>query len=130
MNPVMPPSHSGKVEIDQSTVSMDKSENELTIGKIYADRYDFSNKETEIRGVVVKVNDGIMSRNWVHIQDGTSDNGNFDLTITTQAQVKVGDEVTFKGKIELDKDFTSGYFYDVIMIDAELLSLKTGGTSM
>lgn len=124
MNAEMPPSHSGKVEIDQSNVSLDKSESELTIGEIFAHKSDFSNKETEIRGIVVKVNDGIMDRNWVHIQDGTSDNGSFDLTITTQAQVEVGDEVTFKGKIELDKDFTSGYFYDVIMTDAELIESK------
>ncbi|MBN2636793.1 MAG: hypothetical protein JXR61_11025 [Prolixibacteraceae bacterium] len=120
----MPPSHSGKMDVGQSSVTMEKSGGELTIGKIFSDRSDFSGKQTEIRGVVVKVNNDIMDQNWVHIQDGTSDNGSFDLTITTQARVNVGDEVTFKGKIELDKDYTSGYFYDVIMTDAELVDSK------
>lgn len=120
----MPPSHSGKMEVGQSSVTMEKSDGELTIGKIFSTRSDFAGKETEIRGIVVKVNNQIMDQNWVHIQDGTSDNGSFDLTITTQAKVNVGDEVTFKGKIELDKDYTSGYFYDVIMTDAELVDLK------
>lgn len=124
MSAVMPPSHSGKLDVGQSSVTMEKSGEELTIGKIFSDRSDFSGKETEIRGIVVKVNNEIMDQNWVHLQDGTSDNGSFDLTITTQARVNVGDEVTFKGKIELEKDYTSGYFYDVIMTDAVLVDSK------
>ena len=118
------PAHSGKVDVEQSAVSLEKSGSELTIAKVFANKDEYANKEAEIRGKVVKVNNEIMGQNWVHIQDGTSDNGNFDLTITTQAKVNVGDEVTFKGKIELDKDYTAGYFYDVIMTDATLLSSK------
>jgi hypothetical protein len=63
-----------------------------------------------------------MGKNWVHLQDGTSNNGAFDLTITTQALPKVNDEVTFKGTVTLEKDFGAGYYYDVIMEDAELVN--------
>jgi hypothetical protein len=57
-----------------------------------------------------------MSRNWVHIQDGTKNDGKVaDLTITTNANVQVGDNVSFEGKITLDKDFGAGYKYNVIM---------------
>ncbi len=125
------PAHSGKVDVEQSSsISLEKSGSELTIAKIFADKAGYAGKEVEIRGKVVKVNNEIMGQNWVHIQDGTSDNGSFDLTITTQAKVNVGDEVSFKGTILLDKDFGAGYFYDVIMTDATLIRSKSENASM
>lgn len=122
--------HSGKVDVEQSAVSLEKSGSELTIAKVFANKDEYANKETEIRGKVVKVNNEIMGQNWVHIQDGTSDSGSFDLTITTQDKVNVGDEVTFKGTILLDKDFGAGYFYEVILTDATLLSSKAANASL
>jgi len=56
----------------------------------------------------------------VHIQDGSKDGENFDLTITTQDSVKVGQIVVFEGKVILEKDFGAGYFYEVILEDARL----------
>lgn len=115
--------HSGAVETEQkSSISLDKSDDEVTISRIYANPKEFEGKEFEIRGVVTKVNKEIMGKNWVHLQDGTSNNGAFDLTITTQALPKVNDEVTFKGTVTLEKDFGAGYYYDVIMEDAELVN--------
>jgi len=115
------PAHSGKVAASDEEIEISKAEGELTIADIYKNRTDYASKEFEIRGVVVKVNQQVMGKNWVHLQDGTVNSGNFDLTITTQANVKVGDEVTFKGKLTLNKDFGAGYSYDVIMEDGELL---------
>lgn len=120
------PAHSGKVQTEKkSTISLKKAAGELTIAQLYANRDKYANKEVEIRGIVVKVNESVMGKNWIHIQDGTSDNGNFDLTITSQDMAAVNDEVTFKGKITLDKDFGAGYFYDVIMEDAVLVNKTT-----
>jgi len=116
--------HSGKVAASDAEVEIAKPEGELTIADVYSNRNDYAGKEFEIRGAVVKVNNQVMGKNWVHIQDGTADGGNFDLTITTQADVKVGDEVTFKGKLTLNKDFGAGYSYDVIMEDGELITKK------
>jgi len=42
----------------------------------------------------------------------------FDLTITTDETVSVGDVVTFKGTIAVAKDFGAGYYYEVIMESA------------
>ena len=114
-------SPSGKVESEQkSSISLEKSGEEITIADIYANPKDFEGKEFEIRGVVTKVNKEIMGKNWVHLQDGTSNDGSFDLTVTTQALPEVNDEVTFKGSLTLEKDFGAGYYYDVIMEDAVL----------
>lgn len=91
----------------------------VTIAELYSHRDDYKGKSVKIRGQVVKFNREIMGRNWVHIQDGTKYENNFDLTITTAAVVKKGDVVTFEGKITLDKDFGAGYSYSVVMEEAK-----------
>jgi len=124
------PGHSGKVETDRkSNIDLKKSGSEMTVAGVFENRSDYAGREIEIRGIVVKVNKEIMGRNWIHIQDGTSSNGKFDLTITSQDLAEVNDEVTFKGTISLNKDFGAGYFYDVIMEDATLVSKTTANVS-
>lgn len=123
--------HSGKVESDpKSNIQLEKANGEITIAEVFGNRQDYSGKEIEIRGVVVKVNKQIMGKNWIHIQDGTNSEGKFDLTITSQDLAEVNDEVTFKGIITLEKDFGSGYFYDVIMEEATLVNKSTAKISM
>ena len=67
-----------------------------------------------------------MDRNWVHIQDGTEYSGEFDLTVTTTDNLEAGNQVTFSGKIALNKDFGAGYFYKIIMEDAHATNVKSG----
>jgi hypothetical protein len=123
--------HMGKVENRQnSEITLEKQAGEITIAQIFANRNDYSGKEIEIRGIVVKVNEQVMGKNWIHIQDGTSDNGNFDLTVTSDDLPNLNDEVTVKGKIILNKDFGYGYTYEVIMEDAELVSAKQGTSAL
>lgn len=120
---IMPPHNGSRFETEQeSAISLEKSDDEITVEEIYANPQEYSGEEVEIRGKVVKVNNEIMGKNWIHIQDGTGSEGNFDLTVTTADKAEVGDEVTFKGKITLEKDFGAGYYYDVIMEDAELVN--------
>jgi hypothetical protein len=61
-----------------------------------------------------------MKKNWIHLQDGTDFSGKFDLAVTTDSEVKVGDNITVEGVITLDKDFGFGYFYEVLMEDAKI----------
>ena len=60
-----------------------------------------------------------MAMHWVHLKDGTGEEGTDDLTITTDETVIVGQVVTFEGTIVLNKDFGAGYKYDVIMQQAK-----------
>jgi len=122
--------HSGKVSTEKSTVVLEKQAGEITVAQVFANRNDYSGKEIEIRGVVVKVNKEVMGKNWIHIQDGTADNGNFDLTITSAGVAEVNDEITVKGKIILNKDFGYGYSYEVIMEDAEIIKTRPAGSPM
>lgn len=115
--------HHGKIPVQkESHIQLAKKEGELTLAQIFDERTDFSGKSLDIRGVVVKVNSGIMGKNWIHIQDGTGTDGGYDLTVTTQDMASVNDEVTFKGTLTLNKDFGSGYFYEIILEDAVLVT--------
>lgn len=123
--------HTGKVNTHKnSSIHLEKKAGEITVANVFANRADYSEKEVEIRGIVVKVNPEVMGKNWIHIQDGTSDNGNFDLTVTSTGLAEVNDEITVKGKIILNKDFGYGYSYEVIMEDATVKVDKKAGTSM
>jgi hypothetical protein len=93
----------------------------ITIGRLVGDKKSFSGEKIRVKGVVTKVNEAIMDKNWVHIQDGTEAGGIFDLTVTTSLKVAVGDTVTFEGNIVLDKDFGYGYFYNILMENGNLL---------
>ena len=94
----------------------------ITIGELFGKKDNYSGKTVKIKGQVVKFTPAVMHKNWIHIQDGTESGGKFDLAITTDAEVQVGDEVTFEGKIGLNKDLGYGYFFDVLMEDAKLNS--------
>lgn len=127
----MEQSHSGKVGTkENSSITLEKSAGEITVAQIFANRNNYADKEIEIRGVVVKVNKEVMGKNWIHIQDGTKDNGNFDLTVTSDDLAEVNDEITVKGKIILNKDFGYGYSYEVIMEDATIVKTKPAGSAM
>ena len=63
-----------------------------------------------------------MNVNWLHMQDGTEFNGEFDLTVTTAATAQIGDVVTLKGTVTLNKDFGAGYFYTIIIENATLIN--------
>ncbi len=92
----------------------------VTIAGLYAAKADFAGRRVKLRGKVVKYLDGIMGRNWIHLQDGTGDaaTGDHDLTVTTDGSARRGDTVLIEGVVTLDKDFGSGYFYAVIVEDA------------
>ncbi len=91
----------------------------IQIGDLLANKKSYDGKVISVTGQVVKYNAGIMNKNWIHIQDGSDYQGVYDLTVTSDQPAKVGDIMTFEGRIALDKDFGYGYFYPVIMEDAK-----------
>ena len=76
-------------------------------------------KTIQISGQCVKLNPNIMGRNWVHLQDGSKDD--YDLVITCDVQIPVGHTVTLTGKVVLNKDFGSGYKYDILLEEGQLV---------
>lgn len=102
-------------------VKVEKVEGGVTVQDLYVGKSGFEGKAVTIRGTVTKFNSGIMGRNWVHIQDGTSSGDYIDVTITTDAMVNMGDVVVFQGTVALNKDFGAGYVYDLIIEQAKLI---------
>ncbi len=114
--------HAQTKNVEKEKISVAKAEGGISISQLYAGKSEFKDRIAIISGKVTKFNAGIMGRNWVHIQDGTEAGGKYDLTVTTKENVKVGDVVTFSGRIALDKDFGAGYAYEVIMENATVLN--------
>lgn len=110
-----------KPVIEKLEVKIDKVAGGVTIADLYSKKSSYNGKTIKIKGQVAKFSPDIMQKNWVHIQDGTEANDKYDLTITTLENVKVGDIVTFEGKIALDKDLGFSYFYDVLLEDAKIV---------
>lgn len=81
----------------------------------------FAGKLVTVSGECVKINPGIMDRNWIHLVDASVEEQ--DLTITSLEYIEVGQMVTVQGIIAAGKDFGAGYKYDVIMEGASLLQL-------
>jgi hypothetical protein len=93
-----------------------------TIAEIWAQRAQLQGKPVALRGQVVKFNGSIMGKNWLHLQDGTGtqEASNFDLTVTTADEAKVGDMVVVRGVVQVDKDVGAGYSYPVLIEDAKV----------
>lgn len=94
----------------------------MTVANLWANRKSLAGKTVTVRGKVVKFNGGIMGRNWIHIQDGSGSaaDGTHDVLVTTDAEAKVGDIITATGTVAIDKDFTAGYAYAVLIEDAKI----------
>ncbi len=90
----------------------------ISIADLFAKKEALAGKKVIIKGEVTKYSPSIMDKNWIHLQDGTEFNGKFDLTITSEAAVKIGDIVTLEGKVTLNKDFGYGYFFEVMLEEA------------
>lgn len=116
-----PRDHTATMKEDNLTIG--HSGDELPLGDLFSNKEKHQGKEVTVRGKVVKISKNIMDRNWIHIQDGSSYNGEFDLTITLFGTVDfaLNDIVTFKGNITLNKDFGAGYVYNIIMEDASVV---------
>jgi hypothetical protein len=128
-HPSMPPGHPAVATVDQTEVDLSgigSVEGSVTIGDLYARKAELAGRQVTIHARVVKLNLGIMGRNWIHIQDGTGDAeaGTNDLTVTSNQQARVGDTVTVTGKLTLDKDFGAGYRYQVIVEEATVVSAE------
>ena len=96
--------------------------NARTVAEVVTKSGELKDKPVAVRGKIVKYNQGIMGKNWIHLRDGSgaaADNSN-DLLVRTTMPAKVGDVVTARGTVRTDQDFVSGYSYKVLVEDAKL----------
>ena len=93
---------------------------QFTIAALYKDKVQLAGKSVSVRGKVVKVNNNIMGRNFLHIQDGTGDKATNDLTVTSSQTASLGEQITVTGRVVVDKDFGAGYAYPVLVEEASI----------
>ncbi|MGB8144543.1 MAG: hypothetical protein WCF05_05120 [Chromatiaceae bacterium] len=93
-----------------------------SIADIYKEKAELAGKPVKLQGKVVKVNNNIMNRNFLHLQDGSGDPaaGTNDLTITSGDTAAMGDTVTVTGTLAVDLDFGSGYKYPLLLEKATI----------
>lgn len=103
-------------------INIDQPAGAISIAQLFENPEKYKDQFVTIKGEVTKYNPSIMNVNWFHVQDGTDYNGENDLTVTTTSTVVIGNVVTFKGKVTLNKDFGAGYFYKVIVEQAEIIN--------
>lgn len=101
-------------------IRVEKARGGRTVAELWASRKELQGTAVIVRGKVVKSVQQVMSRNWVHLRDGSGSqaDGTDDITLTTSEAVPAGAIVTFHGTLRIDKDFGAGYRYAVIIEDA------------
>ena len=109
----------GATAAPQVTETIAAPQGGRSIADVWANRTSLAGKSVTVRGKVVKFNGGILGHNWLHLQDGSGKpaDGSNDITVTTSQDVvvNVGDTVTVTGTVAIDKDFTAGYAYPVML---------------
>ena len=112
----MPP----KVDKKIAGIKVKLADGGINIAELFKNKDKYKGKRVKISGQVVKVNNGIMGKNWIHIQDGTANNDDYDLTLTTQNKANKGDVITIEGTVYLKKEFGAGFSYDLIIEEATI----------
>ena len=95
-----------------------------TVAAVNQEKGSLAGKTISIKGKVVKVNNGILGRNFLHIQDGTGDANTNDLLLTSKQTAAKGDQVMISGVVVLNRDFGGGYKYPVLIEDASITPAK------
>ncbi len=91
-----------------------------TVAVLNQNKAALAGKTVSAKGKVVKVNNGIMNRNFIHVQDGTGDASSNNLIVTSKQTANVGDKVTISGVVAVNRDFGSGYSYPLLIEDASI----------
>ena len=100
-----------------------KADGGKTVAEVYGEKAALTGQPVTVRGKVVKTNAGIMGKDWVHVRDGSGEEGTNDLTVTSaagSALPNVGDLVVVVGTVAVDKDFGMGYQYPVLVEEATI----------
>lgn len=93
-----------------------------TVAEVVSGKAKLKDKPVVVRGQVVKVNAGILGKNWLHLQDGSGSakDGTHDILVTTQDLAAVGDIVNARGTVRTDVTVGPGYAYAVLIEEAAI----------
>ena len=113
--------------VDEATanaaIKLDPVEGGLDVATVYARRRELSGTGVIVRGRVVKAAKNVQGTNWYHLADGTRGPGDDegDLTVTSAADLSVGQVVVATGPLTIDQDLGFGYFYAALIEGATVV---------
>ena len=93
------------------------AEGGYTIADIIAKKEELAGKIVKVRGQITKYNADIMTKNWIHIIDGSGDT---DIIVITNDTAETGQVALIEGTVALDKDFGYGYKYKILIDEAKV----------
>lgn len=99
-------------------LNLDAVNGTVSIASLYQDLSSFEGKKVRVHGKVTKFSPMIMDKNWIHIQDGTDFEGEYDVTITSLLKFSVDDIVVLEATVAVDKDLGYGYKFKLLLEDA------------
>lgn len=104
---------------DASLARIKKADKGKTIAEIYSERKQLAGKRVRVRGKVIKYISNVFGKNWLHIQDGSSEKNLVVITVNT---TDPGAVVVAEGTVTLNKDNGIGHVYEVVLENASLSS--------
>ncbi len=95
--------------------------NAKRIAELFKQRKSLEGKVVRVRGQVVKIAEGIMGTNFVHLRDGTGtvESSDNDLTVTMDEVPLMGHVVIVEGAVKVDYNLGAGYSYPVLLEKAK-----------
>lgn len=98
---------------------IEKVKEGMTISDIFANRDKLKDKEVTLRAKVMKINEKILKRNWITLNDGTGVAPDDNITFTTMKNVQINEVLTIRGFVRTDVNFADMYKYSVLIEDAD-----------
>jgi hypothetical protein len=89
-----------------------------TIAAVFEQSAGLKGETISLRAKVIKVNQKIMGKNWITLQDGTGSEPGQKLLATSQEIVAPGAVVVATGVVKTDVDLGYGYEYKVLLEEA------------
>lgn len=86
-----------------------------TVKSLFAGSAALEGKPIQLRARVTKVNEQIMGKNWVTLQDGTGTEADNKILATSMELPKPGDTVVASGVVRNNVDLGYGYKYKVLL---------------
>ncbi len=106
--------------------SLPRLQDGQTLSELFSNSKKFAGTRVRVIGKVMKINHTIMGKNWIHLEDGTGDQGAYDLTVTSSESVAVGSVVVAEGIFSTNKSFNTGYYIPLLLEDAVFSTVGVG----
>ena len=100
-------------------VQPSRAQNGRTVAALFAGRQRDAGQTLRVRGTVIKLTEGVLGKNYLHLWDGSAGaEGPADLTVTSVEPFEIGETVEVEGQLAIDQDVGAGYRYDALLADA------------